>query len=147
MTRQLQIEWEKFFSGVERKAPAELRTKLEALIRRYAGAEMRNNMERFRYQNLTARYNTFNEMWNKKLRALEEGRVMGVHVTRGMGEAFPQDVKAMLPPEPLAPPPSARATSAAPAASAANATGQKEDPIQNPPGDGTNINAPHRPFG
>ena len=31
---------------------------LEALIRRYANAEIRNNTERFRYQTLTARYNT-----------------------------------------------------------------------------------------
>ena len=75
----LQIEWEKFFGGVERKPPNELKGKVEALIRRHANAEIRNNTERFRYQNITARYNTFNEMWGKKLRALEEGRVMGMH--------------------------------------------------------------------
>jgi hypothetical protein len=79
--KQLQIEWEKFFGGVERKPPNDLKTKVEALIRRHANAEIRNNTERFRYQNITARYNTFNEMWGKKLRALEEGRVMGVHGT------------------------------------------------------------------
>jgi hypothetical protein len=77
--RQLQIEWEKFFGGVERKPPTDLKAKVEALIRRHANAEIRNNTERFRYQNLTARYNTFNEMWGKRLRALEEGRIMGVH--------------------------------------------------------------------
>jgi len=79
--KQLQIEWEKFFGGVERKPPNDLKAKVEALIRRHANAEIRNNTERFRYQNVTARYNTFNEMWGKKLRALEEGRVMGVHGT------------------------------------------------------------------
>jgi hypothetical protein len=77
--KQLQIEWEKFFGGVERKPPIDLKTKVEALIRQHANSEIRNNTERFRYQNLTARYNTFNEMWGKRLRALEEGRVMGVH--------------------------------------------------------------------
>ena len=75
----LQIEWEKFFGGVEKKPPTDLKAKVEALIRRHANAEIRNNTERFRYQNLTARYNTFNEMWGKRLRALEEGRIMGVH--------------------------------------------------------------------
>ena len=79
--KQLQIEWEKFFGGVERKPPNDLKTKVEALIRRHINAEIRNNTERFRYQNITARYNTFNEMWGKRLRALEEGRVMGVHGT------------------------------------------------------------------
>ena len=77
--KQLQIEWEKFFGGVERKPPTDLKAKVEAVIRRHANAEIRNNTERFRYQNLTARYNTFNEMWGKRLRAMEEGRIMGVH--------------------------------------------------------------------
>ena len=85
--KQLQIEWEKFFGGVERKPPNDLKARVEALIRRYASAEIRNNTERFRYQNLTARYNTFNEMWGKRLRALEEGRVMGVHGPHANGAA------------------------------------------------------------
>ena len=80
--KQLQIEWEKFFGGVEKKPPADLKARVEALIRSHANSEIRNNTERFRYQNLTARYNTFNEMWGKRLRALEEGRPMGVHGQR-----------------------------------------------------------------
>jgi hypothetical protein len=77
--KRLQIEWEKFFGGVERRPPTDLRARVENMIRRYAGAEIRNATERFRYQTLTARYNTFNELWNKRLRAIEEGRPMGVH--------------------------------------------------------------------
>lgn len=78
--RKLQIEWEKFFAGIERKPPNELRTRVENLIRRYSYGEIRNNTERFRYLNLQARYNTFNELWNKKLRAIEEGRpLIGLH--------------------------------------------------------------------
>ncbi len=77
--RKLQVEWEKFFGGVERRPPTDLRTRVENLIRRYAGTEMRNATERFRYQTLTARYNTFNELWNKRLRAIEEGRPVGYH--------------------------------------------------------------------
>lgn len=80
--RQLQIEWEKFFAGVEKKAPASLKGKVEALVRRYAFSEIRNNAERFRYQTLTARYNTFAELWAKRLRALEEGKSFGVHGLR-----------------------------------------------------------------
>jgi hypothetical protein len=72
--RRLQIEWEKFFAGLERKPPHELRGRLEALIRKHAHQHIRNSTDRFRYQTLTARYNTFNEMWNKRLRAMEEGR-------------------------------------------------------------------------
>ena len=77
--RQLQIEWEKFFGGVEKKPPNELRARVEGLLRKHAGGEIRNNAERFRYQNLVARYSTFNELWTKRLRAIEEGRPMGLH--------------------------------------------------------------------
>jgi hypothetical protein len=101
--RQLQIEWDKFFGGLEKKPPNELKTKVEALIRRHANAEIRNNTERFRYQSLTAKYNTLNELWSKRLRAKEEGRPMGVHGLKA-------DV---LPPPP---PPAAAAKSPAGAA-------------------------------
>jgi hypothetical protein len=77
--RQLQIEWDKFFGGLEKKPPTELKTKVEALIRKHANAEIRNNTERFRYQSLTAKYNTLNELWSKRLRAKEEGRPLGIH--------------------------------------------------------------------
>jgi hypothetical protein len=127
--RQLQIEWEKFFGGVEKKPPVDQRTKLEILIRRYAGIEIRNNQDRFRYQSLTARYNTFNELWNKRLRALEEGRVLGMHGS-----------KAAMPPPP--PPPVAAKAPARPAAPA----GSKEFRIQNPEGDGTMVRALYRQF-
>ena len=77
--RQLQIEWDKFFGGVERKPPNDLKARVEAMVRKHANSEIRNNTERFRYQNLTSRYNTLNELWSKRLRAMEEGRPMGLH--------------------------------------------------------------------
>ena len=100
--RQLQIEWEKFFSGIERKPPVDLRTRLEAVVRRHSNVEIRNNVDRFRFQNLATRYQTFAELWAKRLRAMEEGRPMGLH-----GKAA-----AMAMPPPL-PPPAPRAASAA----------------------------------
>lgn len=71
---KLQKEWDRFFSGQERKAPFEARQRLDRLVRRYVGVEIRNNIERFRFQSLTAKYNTLSDLWNRKLRAIEEGR-------------------------------------------------------------------------
>ena len=79
MLRQLQIEWERFFGGLEKKPPVEMRSRVEAIVKRYGNAEIRNNTERFRYQALSSRYNTFNELWNKRIRAIEEGRPVGLH--------------------------------------------------------------------
>ena len=73
--RELQIEWEKFFSGIEKRPPNDMKTRLETMIRKYVGMEIRNNAQRFRYQSLAARYTTFAELWSKRLRALEEGRL------------------------------------------------------------------------
>ena len=115
--RQLQIEWEKFFGGVEKKPPVDAKTRLEGLIRRYSNAEIRNNTERFRFQNLTSRYQTFAELWAKRLRALEEGRPMGLH-----GKAA-----AMAMPPPLPPVPMAERM-----ASAARASGSNEVRVKDP---------------
>lgn len=80
--RQLQVKWDLFFNGQEKKPPHDLQGQVEALVRRYANAEIRNNGERFRYQSLTARFTTFNELWQKRLRAREEGKAFGVHGLR-----------------------------------------------------------------
>src|SRR4029453_18342220 len=79
MLRQLQVKWDLFFNGAERKPPSELQTQVETLIKRLNNSEIRNNGDRFRFQGLSARYTTFNELWQKKLRAREEGRAFGPH--------------------------------------------------------------------
>jgi len=94
--RQLQVKWDMFFAGQEKKPPNELQRDIERLIRQYAYQEIRNNGDRFRYQGLTARYNTFNELWQKRLRAREEGKVFGMHGLKA--EKLP-------PPPPPSPPP------------------------------------------
>jgi hypothetical protein len=96
--RRLGVEWDKFFGGIEKKPPNDLKAKAEALIRRHANIEIKNNTERFRYQNLTAKYNSMSELWAKRLRAREEGKAFGMHGLKA-------DV---LPPPPPPPPPSAR---------------------------------------
>ena len=100
--KQLQIEWEKFFGGVERKPPHDLKGRVEILIRKYAYGEMRNNTDRFRYQTLTARYNTFAELWAKRLRAMEEGRSVA-HAPKGMISVPLPPPEPLVPRRPLAP--------------------------------------------
>ena len=79
MLRQLQVKWELFFNGAERKPPSELQMQVDTLIKRLSNGEIRNNGDRFRFQGLSSRYTTFNELWQKKLRAREEGRAYGMH--------------------------------------------------------------------
>ncbi len=93
--RQLQVKWDMFLSGAEKKPPDDLQAQVQLIIKRYGSVEIRNNGERFRYQSLTARFTTFNELWQKRLRAREEGKAFGQHGLRA---------------EQLAPPPRASAS-------------------------------------
>jgi hypothetical protein len=127
--RQLQIEWEKFFGRVEKKPPNELKAKVEGIIRRYAYEEMRNNNERFRYQSMAARYASFSELWNKRLRAFEEGRTLGVH--------------GHLPPPPAAAPSPAAVGQARAAAAGA---GAGEIRVRNPDKDESAVRALYDQF-
>jgi hypothetical protein len=108
--RRLQIAWDLFFAGAEKKPPLEMQGQVEAQVKRYANTEIRNNGERFRYQSLTARLASFTELWNKKLRAREEGKVFGMHGIRA--EQLP------LPPAPRRVEPAAAPPAAEPAAPA-----------------------------
>jgi hypothetical protein len=93
--RKLGVEWDKFFAGVEKKPPNDLKTKTDALLRRHANAEIKNATDRFRYQSLSAKYTTLSELWAKRLRLKEEGKAFGVHGLKA--DLLP-------PPAPAAPP-------------------------------------------
>ncbi|MGE5125219.1 MAG: hypothetical protein ACM3PV_02935, partial [Betaproteobacteria bacterium] len=103
LIRQLQAKWDMFFSGAERKPPLDLQGQVDALVKRYSNAEIRNNGERFRFQGLSARYTTFNELWQKRLRAREEGKVFGMHGLRA--EQLPAAAPPPAPPRAAAPAP------------------------------------------
>lgn len=112
--KQLQVDWDRYFVGLERRPPNDLKARTEALIRRHAGSEIRPNASRFRYQSLSARYASYNELWSKRLRYREEGRDPTVR-TRGRQAAAAVGVPEP-PPEP--PPPATTAPAAARAAAA-----------------------------
>lgn len=132
--RRLQIEWDKFFSGLERKPPTDLKMRVEALLRQHANSEIRNNTERFRYQSLTAKYNTLSELWTKRLRAKEEGRIFGVHGLKA-------DI---LPPPP--PPPPVEAPRVAPPPAAAARAQETEIRVKNPERDAAAVQALYQRF-
>jgi hypothetical protein len=98
--RHLQAKWDLFFNGQEKKPPVDVQAKVEALIKQYANTEIRNSGERFRYQSLSARFTSLNELWQKRLRAREEGKAFGMHGLRA--EQMPAPPR---PAEPRAPAP------------------------------------------
>jgi hypothetical protein len=72
--KQLEAEYNMFFAGRLPKPPWETRTRVEALVKRYDRAHIQNYGDRFRFHTLQARYAAFVDLWDRGLRAREEGR-------------------------------------------------------------------------
>ena len=72
--KQLEAEYNMFFSGRLPKPPWETRTRVEALVKHYDRGHIPNYGDRFRFTTLQSRFATFIDLWDRGLRAREEGR-------------------------------------------------------------------------
>jgi hypothetical protein len=72
--RKLERQYNMFFAGRLPKPPLDTRRRVEALIRKYDRAHLTSYADRFRFQTLQSRYATFIDLWDRGLRAKEEGR-------------------------------------------------------------------------
>jgi hypothetical protein len=107
--KRLEAEYNQFFAGRLPRLPWESRTRVEAMVRRHDRTPMQNTAERFRFQSLQARFSSFCELWDRTLKAKEEGRIPGGRPRR-TGSAPPVPVP---PAEPPAPAPAQAAPSGA----------------------------------
>jgi hypothetical protein len=74
LLRQLEKEYEQFFSGILRREPTGTESQVLGIIRAYAGRPLSNPTLGFKYNSLVARYNSFRTVWTRKMREREEGR-------------------------------------------------------------------------
>ena len=72
--RLLEIEYTKFFAGARSRPPVESRARVQAIIRRWDRVPIQGSSERYRYNTLQLRFRTFTNLWDRGLRAREEGR-------------------------------------------------------------------------
>jgi len=72
--KQLEAEYNMFFSGRLPKPPWETRARVEALVKQLDRGHIPNTGDRFRFTTLQSRYATFIDLWDRGLRAREEGR-------------------------------------------------------------------------
>ena len=77
--RQLQIEFEKFFNGALPTPPEELRNRIQAQIRHLRTLKIQSTLDNYRLGDLEARFNSTNELFNRRLRDREEGRRQAGH--------------------------------------------------------------------
>lgn len=94
--RRLKIEYETYFAGGSPRAPRDAVFRVENTIKRYnSEIGQLNFAQRFRFNQLAQRYAVYNDLWRRKLRESEEGRV-----ETARGEAKPPASQAQRPLEP-----------------------------------------------
>ncbi len=72
--KRLEAEYNGFFSGRERRPPFETRARVEALIKKLDRGVLETSGDRFRFQTIQTRFQTFVDLWDRGQRAREEGR-------------------------------------------------------------------------
>jgi hypothetical protein len=72
--KRLEAEYNGFFSGREKRPPLQTRARVEQLIKRLDRGQLDTSTDRFKFQTIQARFQTFADLWDRGLRAREEGR-------------------------------------------------------------------------
>jgi hypothetical protein len=72
--KQLEAEYNMFFSGRLKTPPWETRARVEALVKQLDRGYISNTGDRFRFTTLQSRFATFIDLWDRGLKAREEGR-------------------------------------------------------------------------
>lgn len=73
--RQLKTQYDMFFAGAAPRQPHELRKELETLLKVVGDTRMQRFADRYRFNSLATKYQSMVELWNKMIRAKEEGRL------------------------------------------------------------------------
>jgi hypothetical protein len=70
--RRLKVEYDIFFNGGATKPPMDTKGRVEAMIKRIFDMKGMSFGQRFRYNNLVARYNVMRELWRRQQQKREE---------------------------------------------------------------------------
>ena len=72
--KQLEAEYNMFFSGRQPRPPLETRSRVAALVKKWDRGYIQSAADRFQFDTLQRRFQTFIELWDRGLRSREEGR-------------------------------------------------------------------------
>jgi len=72
--KKLEAEYTMFFAGRTKRPPWETRGRVDALFKRWGRTHVQSGVDRFRLDALQTRYRKLTELWDRALRAREEGR-------------------------------------------------------------------------
>lgn len=86
--KELEILYEQYFAGIEKREPVKVRESLAIRLRRFANRRIMQTDLRFRYQSLATRYHSYSGYWDRILRLMDEGRyARHLHHAAGVPDA------------------------------------------------------------
>lgn len=74
LLRKLETEYNMYFAGRTSRPPLESRAIVERAVRRFDRAHFETPVLRFQFTTLQSRYSSFADLWDRGVRAREEGR-------------------------------------------------------------------------
>lgn len=72
--RRLKVEYDIYFSGGSKRPPYDTKLRVDSQLKRIGDDRSLNFAQRFHYNSLATRYNSFREVWRRTLKGREEGR-------------------------------------------------------------------------
>src|SRR5262245_26730286 len=72
--KRLEIEFDQLFAGRRPRPPLDTRARVQSMVRRLDQTQFSNYGDRFRFSTLQSRVAKSLELWDRGLRAREEGR-------------------------------------------------------------------------
>ena len=72
--RRLKVEFDIYFNGAAKRPPYDTKGRVDTLIKRLADERTLSFAQRYHYNSLAARYNSFMQLWRRTMQGREEGR-------------------------------------------------------------------------
>ena len=70
---QLRIDYDQYFSGILKIPPFKLEDEIKRMIRGYSSKKISNTALNFRYKSQVARFSTYDSMWQRHMRLINDG--------------------------------------------------------------------------
>jgi hypothetical protein len=72
--KRLRIEYEQYFKGATKREPLQLLGRVQKTVTKFASDPPRRVQQKFRFNSLVARFQTYRQLWGRTLRELESGK-------------------------------------------------------------------------
>ena len=75
--KRLRIEYDQHFLGILKRPPEMLQARVQKVIVKYANETLKRTHQKFRFNQLNAKYQIFRQQWGRTMRQIDDGTYKG----------------------------------------------------------------------